>query len=179
MYRSKFRSVEVVNGPALWPTIGWVVLALFAQTVAAPWITFRHASPSLVTIAVVLYALRCGPLRGAVLGAIAGTLTDIIAGTGGGWTIAQTAIGLGVGAVSGGFFADGVLPPSFLVAGAVLVRNAIFWSVMAFEGYARGYGTTHLHETIWQAALTGACAFGYLAVRSRFVDETTRIERYA
>jgi rod shape-determining protein MreD len=179
LYRSSFRSIEIVNGPALWPTIGWVVVALFVQTVAAPWITFRHAGPSLVTIAVVLYALRCGPLRGAVLGLIAGVLTDVVAGTGGGWTIADTTIALAVGAAAGRFFADGVLPPSFLVAGAVLARDALFWGVMAFEGYPRGYGTAHLHAAVWQAFLTGACCVAYLFARSRFVDEATRIERYA
>jgi rod shape-determining protein MreD len=177
-FRSKFRSIEVVNGPTLWPSIGWVVLALLAQTIFAPWFTIRHAVPSLTTIAVVLYALRSGGRRGAVLGIVAGALTDAVAGTAGGWTIADTTIGLATGAVARGFFADGILPPSFLVAAAVLVRDGVFWVVMAMEGYPRGFGTTHLHAAVWQAALTGLTVLVYLYVRARFFDDSTRIERY-
>lgn len=177
-FRNKFRSIEIVTGPALWPTIGWILVALFVQTVLAPWLTFRHAMPSFTTIAIVLYALRVKDRRSAVVGIIAGVLTDTVAGTAGGWTIADTLIALGVGAVARGFFADGVLPPSFFVAAAVLVRDGIFWIVMAMEGYPRGFTTAHLHASLWQAALTGLCALVYLAGRSRFFDVSTRIERY-
>ena len=177
-FRSKFRSIEIVNGPSLWPSVGWVVLALYAQTVFAPLVTLRHAVPSLTTIAIVLYALRVGGRRGAALGIVAGVLTDAVAGTAGGWTIADTVVGLGAGAVARGFFADGILPPSFLVAAAVFVRDGVFWIVMVMEGYPRGFGTTHLHESLWQAALTGATALAYLYVRMRFFDDSTRIERY-
>jgi rod shape-determining protein MreD len=178
LFRSKFRSIEIVTGPALWPSIGWVVLALFAQTVLAPSITVRHAVPSFTTIAIVLYALRTGGRRGAVLGIVAGALTDAVAGTAGGWTVADGLIGLASGAVAREFFADGILPPSFLVAAAVFVRDALFWIVMAMEGYPRGFGTTHFHASVWQAALTGLCALAYLYVRTRFFEVSTRIERY-
>jgi rod shape-determining protein MreD len=177
-FRSKFRSIEVVTGPALWPTIGWVGVALFVQCVLAPTLTFRHALPSFTTIAIVLYAMHAGSRRGALVGIIAGALTDAVSGTGGAWTIADTLVGLGAGAIVRVYFADGVLAPSLLVAAAVLVRNAIFWVVMVMEGYPRGFGTTHLHETIWQALLTGMCALAYLAGRSRFFNVATRIERY-
>jgi len=156
-----------------------VVLGLLVQTVAAPWLSFRHGIPSFTTLAIVLYALRTGGRRGALLGIVAGALTDAFAGTAGGWTIADTAVALAVGAVARGFFADGVLPPSFLVAGAVLVRDGIFWIVMAMEGSPRGFGTTHLHAALWQALLTGLCALVYLGLRMRFADVQTRVERFS
>jgi rod shape-determining protein MreD len=177
-FRSKFRSVEIVTGPSLWASIGWVMLGLFVQIVASPWLSFRNGVPSFTTVVVVLYAVRSGGRRGALLGIIAGALTDAVSGTAGGWTIADTAIALGAGAVARGFFADGILPPSFLVAAAVLARNGIFWVVMAMEGYPRGFGTTHLHAALWQALLTGLCALVYLAGRMRFADVATRVERY-
>jgi rod shape-determining protein MreD len=177
-FRSKFRSIEIVTGPAFWPSVGWVVVALVVQSLFARQLSFRHAIPSFVTIAVVLYALRVGARRGALLGIVAGALSDAVAGTGGGWTIADTTTAFAVGTVARGFFADGVLPPSFLVALAVIFRDAIFWLVMAMEGYPRGYGTTHLHATLWQALLTGLCTLVYLVARNRYTPHT-RIERYS
>jgi rod shape-determining protein MreD len=177
-FRSKFRSIEIVNGPAFWPTVGWVGLAVFAQAVLAPWLIVRHAIPSFVTIAVVLYASRVGTRRGAVLGLIAGVLTDATAGTGGGWTLADTAVGLIVGAASGRIFADSVLSSALLVGGAVILRDAIFWIVMSAEGFPRGYGTAHLHASLWQAALTAIYALAYVMLRNRVGGDTTRIERY-
>jgi len=177
-FRSKFRSVEIVTGPSLWASVGWVVAGLFLQTVASPWLELRNAVPSFATIVVVLYALRAGPRRGLVVGIFAGALTDALAGTAGGWTIADTAVVAFVGAVSGGFFADGIIPPSFLVAAAVLLRDGVFWIVMAMEGYPRGFGTRHLHESLWQALITGACALAYLAFRQRYAGVPTRVERY-
>src|ERR1035438_8480395 len=88
--RSSFRSIEVVEGPALWPTIGLAVLAVFLQTMFAQFVTFRGGTPSLVTIAVVLYAAKVGARRGALFGIIAGVLEDCFAGTGGAWTGAAT-----------------------------------------------------------------------------------------
>lgn len=176
-FASKFRSVEIITRPAFWPSVGWVALAVFLQATLAPWLSFRHAVPAFAAIPVVLYALRAGARSGAVLAIVAGALTDAVAGTAGGWTIAYTAVAFGVGSVSRGFFADGIAPPSILVTAAVVVRDAIFWIVMAIQGYPRGFGTTHLHESLWQAALTGACALVYLAVRSR-VASPTRIERF-
>ena len=157
----------------------WLVVALFVQTVFAPWLTIHGAMPSFATIVVVLYALRAG-IRGAlVLGAIAGVATDVLAGTGGGWTVAYLAIAAGSSAVRSRFFADGIVLPSVLVAVAVLVRDAIFWIVMTAEGYPRGYGTSHLHIAIEQAVLTGCAAAVIQLVRARFGDQGDRITRYA
>jgi rod shape-determining protein MreD len=179
LFRSNYRSIEIVAGPSFWRSAGCVVLALFVQTAFAPLLIVREGIPSFVTIAVVLYALRLGARRGAVLGLIAGVLTDAIAGTGGAWTLAYTLLALLCGAVSRGFFADGVVLPSLFVGAAVIVRSALFWIVMSAEGYPRGYGSVHLHGALEAGALTAVYAFVYLVFRSRYGGEQTRIERYA
>jgi rod shape-determining protein MreD len=178
LFRSNYRSIEIVSGPSFWRSAGFVVLGLFVQTAFAPLLVVRGGIPSFVTIAVVLYALRVGARRGAVLGILAGTLTDAVAGTGGSWTLAYTALALLCGAVSRGFFADGIVLPSVFVGAAVIVRSGIFWVVMSFEGYPRGFGSTHLHGALESGALTAVYAFVYLLFRSRYGGEPTRIERY-
>jgi rod shape-determining protein MreD len=178
LFRSNYRSVEIVSGPAFWPSAGFVALGLFVQTAFAPLLVVRGGMPSFVTIAIALYALRVGARRGAFLGLVAGALTDAVAGTGGAWTIAYTLLALGCGAVARGFFADGLFPPSLLVGLAVVARSAIFWIVMSLEGYPRGFGTTHLHAALESGALTAVYAFAYLLFRARFGDVQTRIVRY-
>jgi rod shape-determining protein MreD len=179
LFRSNYRSIEIVAGPSFWRSTGFVALGLFVQTAFAPQLIVREGIPSFVTIAVVLYALRLGARRGAVLGLIAGALTDAIAGTGGAWTLAYTLLALLCGGVSRGFFADGVVLPSLFVGAAVIVRSALFWIVMSAEGYPRGYGSVHLHSALESGALTAVYAFVYLVFRSRYGGEQTRIERYA
>lgn len=168
-----------MSGPSFWRSAGFVALGLFVQTVFAPYLLVRSGTPSFVTIVVVLYALRVGARRGAVLGLIAGVLTDCIAGTGGAWTIAYTLLALLAGGVSRGFFADGMFLTSIAIGIAVIARSAIFWIVMSAEGYPRGYGATHLHGALESGALTAVYAFVYLLFRNRFGGEQTRIERYA
>jgi len=177
-YRNKFRSVEIVSGPALVPTSAWVALAVFAQTTLAPLITFRGAVPSFVTIAVVLYSISVGARRGAFLGIIAGVLEDVFAGTGGAWTIATTTVALLVGLIARGFFSDGFPVLGALVAISVLARDALFWLVMRLQGYPSGLGIAHLHAALWQAAITGILTIIYLIGRSRFVVDRTNVERY-
>jgi len=178
LFRNKFRSIEIVSGPPFWRSAGCVALGLFVQTAFAPELVLRAGMPSFVTIAVVLYALRLGARRGAVLGLIAGVLTDAVAGTGGAWTLAYTALALLCGAVSRGFFADGIALPALFVGVAVVVRSALFWVIMSAEGYPRGFGATHLHAALESGALTAIYAFAYLVFRARFGGEQTRIERY-
>jgi rod shape-determining protein MreD len=176
--RSRFRSIEVVTGPALWPTIGLTVAAVFAQTVFAPFMTIHGVVPSLVTIAVVLYAAKGGARRGAILGIVAGLLEDCFGGTGGAWTIATTMTALVVGGIARTFFSDGFAMLGALVALAVFLRDGLFWIMMSLQGYPRGFAVAHVHAAIWQAALTGGCAVLYLAARSRFVADRTAVERY-
>jgi rod shape-determining protein MreD len=179
LFRSNYRSIEIVAGPSFWRGAGCVALGLFVQTAFTPLLVVRGGIPSFVTIAVVLYALRLGARRGALLGLVAGVLTDAVAGTGGAWTLAYTALALLCGGVSRGFFADGVVLPSLFVGVAVVVRSAMFWIIMSAEGYPRGFGSVHLHAALESGALTAVYAFIYLVIRSRFGGEQTRIERYA
>ncbi|HYZ17093.1 MAG TPA: rod shape-determining protein MreD [Candidatus Acidoferrum sp.] len=179
MYRTKYRSIEVTVGPAYWPALGWTALLAFAQTVLAPFIAFRGAVPSLVAIAVVLYANRVGARRAAQLGIPAGLLEDIFAGTGGGWTIATTIMAMCVGGLSRRMFADGAFVPAVLCALAVLLRDAAFWAVMRIEGFPRGYSGLHLHAALWNAALTAIVAFVFLVIRGRLVADKTTVHRYA
>jgi rod shape-determining protein MreD len=176
--RSSFRSIEVVAGPALAPTIGLTVAAVFVQTMFAQIVVVHGAVPSLVTIAVVLYSAKAGARRGAILGLIAGVLEDSFAASGGAWTIATTLMALTVGAISRTFFSDGFAMLGALVAFAVLLRDALFWIEMSLAGYPRGFAAAHLHAALWQAALTGGCAVVYLVARSRFFADATAVERY-
>lgn len=177
-YRNKFRSIEIVSGPSLTASLGWIVIAVFAQAVLAPVLLFRGAVPSFVTIAVVLYAVRVGARRGAIAGIVAGALEDVFAGTGGTWTIATTAVALGVGGLSRGFFSDGFPMLGALVALAVIVRDAVYWGVMRLEGYPAGLATYHFHAMLWQGLLTGIMTVIYLVGRSRLVVDRTNVERY-
>ena len=179
MFRSNYRSIEIVNGPSFWRSAGFVALAVFVQTAFAPFLIVRSGMPSFVTIAIVLYALRVGSRRGAALGLVAGVLTDAVAGTNGAWTIAYTLLALATGRVSRGFFADGAVLPSIAIGSAVILRSAIFWIVMSAEGYPRGYGAAHLHGALESGLLTAVYAFVYLIFRARFGGEQTRIERFA
>src|ERR1700739_1272465 len=145
MFRSNYRSIEIVSGPSFWRAAGCVALGLFVQTVFAPLLVVREGIPSFVTMSLVLYALRLGARRGAVLGLTAGVLTDAVAGTGCAWTLAYTALALLFGGMPRGFSADGVVLPSLFGGVAVIARNAMFWIIMAAEGYPRGYGAVHLH----------------------------------
>ena len=178
MYRGKYRSIEVTVGPAYWPAFASAAGLLLVQTMFSPYLAFRGAVPSLVTIPVVLYCLRVGARRGARLALPIGLLEDIFAGTGGAWTLSYTLLAMGCGSITGRFFADGVVVPSLFVGLAVIVRSALFWVIMAAEGYPRGYGNVHLHAALESGALTAVYAFVYLLFRSRYGGEPTRIERY-
>jgi rod shape-determining protein MreD len=175
--RSSYRSVELAVGPAYWPVAGWTALLVFVQTTLVPVFTFHGAVPSLVTIAVVLYAVRAGARRGALLAIPAGLLEDIFAGTGGGWTLSTTVVALLVGAFTRGIFADGAFAPAVLCGIAVLVRSLLFWVIMAMEGYPPGYATAHLHAALWSALMTSVVAMLWLLARGRFVHDKTTIER--
>lgn len=178
LYRNKFRSIEIVSGPSLGPTIGWVALLIFLQVMFAPYLAIRDAVPSLVAIPVVLFAVRGGARRGAILGIIAGALEDIYAGTPGAWTIATTLLALAIGRMGRGFFSDGFPMLGALVALGVLLRDLIFWTIMRIDGYPDGLGVAHLHASLYQALYTGILTVIYLVVRTRVVVDRTNVERY-
>jgi len=133
-------------------------------------LTWRHAEPSLVVVAVVWYALRTDLRRAVVFGLIAGACEDILGGaltgaaTGGGWTIATTATALLVGSLSQGFFADSIPVLTAAVAIGTLVRRLIFWIVLSLEGYPRGYAGVHAHQAIWEALMNAAIAAALMLV---------------
>jgi rod shape-determining protein MreD len=177
-YRRKYRSIEITVGPAYWPAFGWTALFAFLQTVVVPLLVFRGAVPSLVTIAVVLYASRAGARRGAMLALPAGLLEDVFAGSAGGWTISTTVVALLVGLFTRRMFADGAFVPALLCGAAVLIRDLMFWSIMRIEGFPPGFAVAHLHTSLWRAALTALVAFAWLILRGRLVTDKTTIERY-
>ncbi len=141
-----------------------MAIALLAQIELMHFLTWRHAEPSLVLVAVVWYALRTDLRRAVVFGLIAGACEDILDGaltdaaTGGGWTIATTGTALLVGSLSQGFFADSIPVLTAAVAIGTLVRRLIFWSVLSLEGYPRGYAGIHAHQAIWEALMNAAIA---------------------
>jgi rod shape-determining protein MreD len=177
-FRSKYRSIEVVAGPALWPTIGWIALAVFVQATLGRLLAFHGAIPALVMIPVVRYAVRMGARRGAIAGLVAGLLDDAFGAGTGNWTIATTLVALGAGTLGRGFFSDGFLIQGFLVALAVALRDLVYWTLERFEGFPHGLGLVHLHVGLIQAALTGLLTIVYLVVRERFVADRTSVERY-
>jgi rod shape-determining protein MreD len=177
-YRRKYRSMEITVGPAYWPAFGWTALLAFLQTVLVPLLAFRGAVPSLVAIAVVLYASRAGARRGALLALPAGVLEDVFAGSAGGWTISTTVVALLVGLFTRRMFADGAFVPAVLCGAAVLIRDLVFWSIMRIEGFPPGFAVAHLHTSLWRALLTALVAFAWLILRGRLVTDKTTIERY-
>jgi rod shape-determining protein MreD len=128
--------------------------ALLAQIEIAPLFRFRHAEVSVVLVTVVWYAMRVDTRRALLYGLIAGLCEDLLAtGTGAAWTIATSVTAILAGAVSRGFFADSIAIVAGLVALATLVRDLVFWIVMALQGYPPGLAGTHFHQSVWQAIL--------------------------
>ncbi len=175
--RSSYRSVELSVGPAYWPVLAVTALLALAQTTIVPLLAVRGAVPSLVAIAVVLYAVRVGARRGAMLAIPAGLLEDVFAGTGGGWTLSTMIVALLVGGFSRRIFADGAFAPAVLCGIAVVVRDALFWTIMKMEGYPPGFSSAHLHAALLSAAFTTVVALVWLGARERFVLDKTTIER--
>jgi rod shape-determining protein MreD len=162
----------------LWPTIGWIVLAVFVQATFAQLLAIRGTSPALVMIPVVRYAVRMGARRGAIAGVVAGVLDDAFGAGTGDWTIVTTLVALGVGTIGRSFFSDGFLVQGLLVAFAVALRDLGYWTLERFEGFPHGFGTQHLHASLVQATLTGLLTIVYLVVRGRLVVDRTSVERY-
>lgn len=142
------------------------------------YLTWRHAEPSLVLVAVVWYALRSDPRRAGVFGLIAGVCEDLLGGsmtgahTGGAWTIATTATALFVSALSQRFFADSIPVVAAVVAIATLVSRLFYWTVMSLEGYPAGYARAHFHEALWEALLN-AILIAVLMLGTRVLERRT------
>ncbi len=153
MSRSKAQETPF-TGPAWWIAGIYLLAALLAQIEVLHFFRFRNAEISLVLIVVVWYAVRVDIRRAAAYGLIAGLFEDVLATqTGAAWTISTTATAILAGMLSRGFFADSIPLIAVIVAVATLIRNLLFWIVMALEGYPAGHAAQHLHQTLWQAAL--------------------------
>ena len=131
-----------------------LALAIVAQTTLLHFVSIRGATPSLVLVAVVWFAIRVDVRRAAIYGLFAGICEDVLAaGTGGAWTISTTATAMLTSVLSRGFFADSIPIVAAATAIATLVRDLIFWTVMSLEGYPGGLGALHFHQALWQALL--------------------------
>jgi rod shape-determining protein MreD len=166
--RSKLHEAPFV-GPPWWVAGGWLALALLAQVTVLHYVAIRNVEPSFVIVAVVWYAVRVDVRRAAVYGLIAGLCEDALApGTGAAWTISTTLVAIPASALSRGFFSDSIPIVSVVAAAATLLRNGAFWIVMALQGYPRGLGHIHLHETILQAVMNAAALAVVMLLVRRF-----------
>jgi rod shape-determining protein MreD len=157
-----------ITAPAWYVSAGWLVLALIAQVSIAHHLAVRNVEPSFVLVAVVWYAIRVEPWRAAAYGAIAGLAEDALAyGTGGAWTISTTAVAILGSLISRGFFADSLPLVATITFSATLVRQLIFWVVMAFEGYPPGLGMMHFHEALLEGVFNAAVMMAVMLVNRR------------
>lgn len=154
-------------GPSWWSAALWLAAALFFQITFARFLTFRDATPSAVLVVVVWYAIRVDTRRAAIYGLAAGLCTDLLAtGTGGAFTISTTLVAVFAGLFSRNFFADSLPLAATMAAVVTLLRSALFWTMMAWEGYPGGLGVVHLHQAIWEALFNAALMIlGTLAAR--------------
>ncbi len=149
----------VPDPPALW-IIGLALsIALLVQSTLAPYVAFRNAPPSLVTLVVAWYGVRTGSLRGLACGLIAGSCEDALAGTTGfAWTFATGLVGIAAGRMSRTWLADTklVLVP---FAGAItFVRFLAFAILMQTQGRPLALPLLHLREAIVQSAIDALIA---------------------
>jgi cell shape-determining protein MreD len=146
--------------PVAWHVAAALGLALLLQAEFAPFVAFRGASPSLVTLLVAWYAVRTGSLRGLLFGLIAGAAEDAIAGsTGVAWTFATGLAGLAAGRLARTWLADTQLA---LVPGAAVVtllRYGAFAIGMQLQGMPLALPLAHLHAALWQSLLDALVAF--------------------
>jgi len=152
--RSRVTPETPYVGPAWWHAALVLLVALLFQTTFAHALAFRDAVPSAFLVAVVWYASRVDARRAAIFGFAAGLCEDLLSGgTGGAWTLSTTVVASGIGFASSNFFADSMVLAAATAFVATLVRNAVFWVLMAMGGYPSGMGVRHFHQTLWQALL--------------------------
>jgi rod shape-determining protein MreD len=141
-------------GPLWWHAAVWLAIALLFQITFARFFALHNAFPSAVLVVVVWYAIRVDTRRAATYGLVAGLCQDILAtGSGAAWTISTMSVAVLAGTLSSNFFADSLPLAAAMAAFATLVGQAIFWIVMALEGYPPGLGVVHFHQALWEALL--------------------------
>jgi rod shape-determining protein MreD len=146
-------STATTTTPIWWRAALYLFIALFVQLNLMHYAQFRGAEASAVLIVVVWYALRADLLSAAALGVCAGLCEDIFGYTGVGWTIATPLVAMFVSWLSRWFFSDSVPILAGVTILATLLRQMIFWIVMALQGYPPGYARVHFHQALWEALL--------------------------
>jgi len=160
--------IAVSRGPSWARAAIWLAAALLLQVTGLVAPRWHQAVPSAVLIAVLWFAVRSDPRRAGLYGLIAGLCEDAIAGTtGGAWTLSTTVVAVLASRASAVFFADSIPLIAVLAFIATLVRDALFWSVMALEGYPAGLGTLHAHAAVRQGVLNAVVAAALVAIVRR------------
>jgi rod shape-determining protein MreD len=153
-----------------WHVVALVlVAAVVAQATLLHFVSVRGATPSLVLVAIVWFAIRVDVRRAAIYGLFAGICEDVLAaGTGGAWTIATTVTAVLASVLARGFFADSIPLVAVATCVATLVRALLFWTVMSLEGYPGGLAAAHFHQALWQALLNVVVMIATMLVGRRF-----------
>ena len=170
--RSSVR-IPAVALPADWRHAAmWLLLAGLLQATLVHFLAVRGAVPSLVLIVVATYAVRAGIPAAIVFGVAGGLLDDALAGnTGAGWTISTTIVALAIAASTRIFFTDSTSIFTGIVFFAVLVREAIYWSVLSLEGYQVGLGAHYTKIALASALYTALAALVASWARWRFAKQ--------
>ena len=158
-FRSNDREIAAVSAPSIAIAVGLLALAAVLQATVLHALAIRNATPSLILVVVVLYALQVGTKRGLLIGVLGGLFEDALTGgTGGSWTLSTALVAIVAGAMSRFFFSDS--PPALMIAVALgsLLHSAFFWSIMSLGGYPSGLAVAHLHTAILQAIYTTVVA---------------------
>jgi rod shape-determining protein MreD len=166
---------DVLLTPPWWHAALYLGIALLAQMEVLHYFTFRGAQVSVVLVVVVWYALHADLRSAAIFGLIAGLCEDVLsAQTGAAWTISTTLTALLAGSLSRWFFADSIPVVALVVFLATLLRQLVFWIVMALEGYPPGYARLHFHSALWEAAIDALFAIGALLILRYYEQRAAR-----
>lgn len=145
------------------------------QTTLAHLLVFHNIEPSFVLLVVVWYAIRVDSPRAALYGLIAGACEDALAAhTGGAFTISTTLVAIVAGALSRGFFADSYPLVGLVVAVATLVHKAIFWTVMALQGFPSGLASMHAREALGEAVINAILMMLAMFIARRYAERQYR-----
>ena len=139
------------------------------------YLNVRGGQISIVLVVVVWYALHADLRRAAAFGLIAGLCEDALGTqTGAAWTISTTLTALFANLLSRWFFADSIPVMAGAVFGATLLRQMLFWIVMALQGYPAGYAGVHFHQALWASLLNALFISAALAVARRIEERPAR-----
>lgn len=151
----------------------WVLVfaaALTIQTTFLPLVFPMGYVPNLVLVVVVALAFFESPSRGALLGAIAGLMTDVVAGRLIGMNLALDAIvGYLVAQLQSQIIRDDVLVPGLVGAFAAGASRLVEWAVLRVLGYSfafRPFVAPLPTDILFALFMTGA-VMGLMRLRPR------------